>query len=146
MPDRKIMVIEDDLDVAMMLGEHLRHVAPGADVEVVTSLFDLLLDKNRWVGVDTAIVDLGLPVIGGRAILRWMEAHVPEVRRIAWSASPFDTYRCDWCEDRTRCHWAEAGQRCAVVATEHVYAAIQKPGIHELTLAIQSPLDPEEYP
>jgi hypothetical protein len=56
-------------------------------VDVTTSDFASLLGPEKWVGIQVAVVDfmLGTEMSGDR-VLRWLQIHRPDIRRILFSA------------------------------------------------------------
>lgn len=91
MPEpRRVVVLEDSHDLSLMLYHELTYSFPHAEVVTVETDFDQVLDPQFWREGDVAIVDFMLPYTSGQVILEWMVAHVPFVRRVAWSAVPSD--------------------------------------------------------
>lgn len=87
---RRIVVIEDSNDLVFMLTHELEHCFPNVEVVTVEADVERVLDVRFWRAGDVAIVDYMLPNTDGRTVLEWMAAHVPFVRRVAWSAVPVD--------------------------------------------------------
>jgi DNA-binding response OmpR family regulator len=70
----KILIVDDDEDLAMGLGVRLR--ANGYQVDVASdAVAATAMARND--GVDLVILDLGLPAGGGLAVLERMRAHLP---------------------------------------------------------------------
>jgi len=70
----KILIVDDDEDLALGLGVRLR--ASGYEVDVAADAVAATA-ATRNDGVDLVILDLGLPAGGGLAVLERMRAHLP---------------------------------------------------------------------
>lgn len=84
---RRVRIVEDNVDVAYMLGAALALDAPDLDVAFTTTAFDQLLQPEPWEGVDVAVCDLMLPGVDGQTILRYLRDTKPTIRRVAMTAA-----------------------------------------------------------
>ena len=81
----RIRVIEDTPEIAWLAKFHLE--AEHHTVITTTGEFERVLRDEAWNDIDVAVVDLMLPGINGKEILRWLSEHRPDIRRIAMTAS-----------------------------------------------------------
>lgn len=85
----RVLVVEDSPDIGAIFMSWLS--TAGHRVILWTNRFEDLLSPEPWDGVEVAIVDLMLgPGISGAAILAYLEADQPQVRRVVCSALPID--------------------------------------------------------
>lgn len=80
-----VLVVDDEPSIGQWLTVMLE--LEDIEVSVAEENFDALLTAEPWTGIDVAIVDLMLPGATGAAILAWLAAHLPKIRRVAFSAS-----------------------------------------------------------
>lgn len=97
MEPEHILIIEDEADMAALLGIVLAYDFPETEGHVIKTLtgdFSLALRPEVYKGVTTAIVDLMLPLehdpddltIPGVRILQYLRDYHPHVWRIAFTA------------------------------------------------------------
>lgn len=85
----KILIAEDNEDVAWLAAFHLRDV--GYHVITVTADWRTLFDVGTWLDVDVAVVDLHLKAdTNGVHVLRWLAEYLPGIRRVMFTASISD--------------------------------------------------------
>lgn len=82
----RVVIVEDNEDIAHMLQVILRMEIPDIDAIAITDPGWEHLKVEHWADVDVAIVDLMLPDITGEEVLVWLRDNAPHVRRVVLSA------------------------------------------------------------
>lgn len=78
-----VVIVEDDPGVGKYQAMALEQA--GIDVRLPDPGPELM-HPSVWAGVDVAVVDVMMPKIDGREILRWLAQHCPNVRRVCVTA------------------------------------------------------------
>lgn len=80
----KVMIVEDDPDIAGYLSITMEHAE--IDCTIETSAI-ALMSVDVWAGYTHCITDLMLPDVSGLMLLEWMLDNVPHVRRFVFTAA-----------------------------------------------------------
>lgn len=87
----KIVLIEDDLDVANTVSQALRYVAKDLDIRVVTTDFMKLPRNGQWDDIDAILCDWSIPDFDTGEFLSFLAREKPHVRRVVYTAFPIET-------------------------------------------------------
>ena len=82
-----VRLVDDSPEIALWLKQALELTDLDFDIITTTREFERLLTPAPWEDVDIAVVDIMLPGLSGKDILRYLANVHPAVRRIAITAS-----------------------------------------------------------
>lgn len=78
-------ILEDEPDIRNMMRLQLQ--MEGYHTQEMPTSSPSLLRKKTWEGIDIAVVDLMMPFVGGNEVIKFLQQELPNIRRVAVSAS-----------------------------------------------------------